>query len=251
MGYPKKRRRCGPKPNRFPADDDPHRCTAMNRRKFQRCHRWAMLGKKVCRSHGGRRQKMIRMSRVPMLYSKYLGKTLREKMEGLLCAPSHEQVSLYEELALARTGLIDCIVMYEACNGEKAAEIDQQTRRLATACMMEAVDRVKELVLAVSNVEKAREDKVSVTVVDLFLSQVIRAIYDCLKTEPNGNEMAIIIEKSIRDNVRLPEVRGGTIAQVGTGSTPDQIVAAMDALSASEGVEQLNEALAGIPTQQQ
>ncbi len=44
------------------------------------------------------------------------------------------------------------------------------------------------------------------------------------------------IEKAVRDNVRLPEVKGVSGASpIGTDVTPDKLVAAMDFLSAPDG----------------
>jgi len=180
--------------------------------------------------HGGRSGKGYRKIHLAK-YSKYLGKTLREKFDEFMGESHHEMVSLYEELALVRTMASEAVVMFTAAT--EGADISLETKALASRCLQDALDRVKDLCLAISRIEKDTEDKVSLSVVDLLVTQIIRAVQREVGTSPEGQALGERIEHRIRNEVRLPKTgNANDINEDGTEITPDQQVLAMDAVSA-------------------
>lgn len=180
-----------------------------------------MRGRGYCPFHGGK-SPLATTKSMPGFYKRYLTKTLATKLDELTAGSHSEQVSIYEELALMRIMASDAVVLVGAAldNGEPGS------RALAASVLREALDGVKEFVLAASRIEKDAEDKVSLQVMSLFVLQITRAIYRVL-----GDDIATAkrIEKEIHDTVRLP--RPGVDPNVnldGTTITPDQVVAEMD-----------------------
>jgi len=165
-------------------------------------------------------------------YSKFLGKTLREKFDDFMGESHHEMVQLYEELALCRTSAAEAVAMFSAATEGK--DISLETKALAARCMQDALERVKELCLAISKIEKDTEDKVSLSVIDLIVLQIIRAIQREVGTSEDGKALGERIERRIREEVRLPKSDKSAHNEDGTEITPDQQVTAMDALSAPQ-----------------
>jgi hypothetical protein len=160
------------------------------------------------------------------VYSKYLSKTLAEKLEDFANLSHSEAVSLYEELAVARTAAVQSLQLAGPVLEGKVK--DEQTSALAMSCLRSSMDHVKELCLAISRIEKDAEDKLSLGAVHLFTTQIVRAIYRVCGEDV---ELAKKIEAEIRNNVRVPDA--GVAPNVsGTAVTPDQMVQMMDEHSA-------------------
>lgn len=95
-----------------PPDDHPRRCQAKARGSQDRCKRWALVGSNYCQFHGGRRTHTVKKG-LPYRYSKHLGPKLREAVDEFLAQPHHDQISLYEELAMLRLAATQAIRLAE------------------------------------------------------------------------------------------------------------------------------------------
>lgn len=190
-------------------------------RSGERCWNWALRGRNYCKFHGGRRA-LIRTWDLGR-YSKYLGVTLREQLTALLDEPAHDMLSLYEELALARSTAADSVKLWDAA---QAKGIQVETRIKAAAVMRETLCFVRDMVMAASKVERDMGDTVSLATLDLFVAQVVRAVHDVC-----DEETAKKLEAHIRDRVRLPTA---TLHEVGTFLTPDADVRAMDEVTSAD-----------------
>ncbi len=159
------------------------------------------------------------------LYSKHLGKTLKACFADFLGAPHGEQTQLYEELALARSMTLESVKLFEAA---MASNVDR-TKALAYSLLKDALNHVRDMCLAVSRIEKEAADKVSLGTIDLFVVQVIRAVGRVVDESTTK-----LIEKEIRDTVRLPKSTDAEVpvGPLGTELTPDVEVTAMDERSA-------------------
>jgi len=156
-------------------------------------------------------------------YSRHLSETLSAKLDEFLSAPHHEQLALYEELAVARAQALDALKMWDAATGSKP-----QIQAMATAVVRDALEFVKDMVLATSRVEKDAEDKVSVRVLDLFIEQVLR----CVSTHVDDETMELI-DAEVKKYVRFPDDDSSRLA-AGTTLTPDEVVQEMDERSAPD-----------------
>ena len=156
------------------------------------------------------------------LYSRHLGQTLKAQLTEFLDAPHGVQTQLFEELALARTQAVIALKLYEAGMDSK----EERTKVLAHSLLKDALNHVRDMCLAVSRIEAAAADKVSIATVDLFIVQVVRAVGRVVKDD----ETTKAIEKEIRDTVRLPTSKEADvpIGSMGTELTPDMEVLAMD-----------------------
>ncbi len=209
-----------------PPADHERRCKANRRRERERCKKWALKGSDYCQFHGGRRR-VIRRNTMSKRYAKFLGETLRDKIEELASVPHHEQVSLYDEIAVARLAAVQALKLAEpVLNGE--VNVKAEVKALAIECLREAMNHVRDMVVSAAKVETASGSKVSLRVVDLLIMQVIKAIHDVCPDKDVADKIA----EHIRDNVRLPtgetsDVGAPSIID-GVESTPDMMVLEMD-----------------------
>lgn len=142
--------------------------------------------------------------------------------------PHHEQINLYEELALTRTCAAEAVSLAGAAlDPQNGAEVSDSTKQLAISLMHDALARVKEFVVAASKIESISTEQVSVGVVDLFVLQVLRAVYRvCGK---DNEDIAIRIEEEVARSVKLPfQGTDPNVTLEGTDMTPDKVVRDMD-----------------------
>lgn len=208
-----------------PPADHKNRCQGKKRRTRNRCKRWALKGSKYCQFHGGRQKVAKKIMR--KRYAKFLGQTLRDKINELSTDPHFDQVNLYDEIAIARLGAIQALKLAEpALLGTH--DLKPETIALSLSCLHDAMDRVRDVVVAASKIEKDSDGRVSLRVVDLVIVQIIKTIYKICPDET----LAIELEKTIRDTVRLPVIADGSSGAMiaeGVENTPDCIVNEMDA----------------------
>ena len=207
-----------------PPPDHPRRCQGTKRRTRERCKRWALKGSERCQFHGGRRH-VSRTKGMPKRYAKFLGVTLRNKIEELTSDPHFDQINLYDEIAIARLSATQALKLAEpVLTG--SIKVKNTTMVLAMSCLRDAMDHVRDVVVAAAKIEHDAGGKVSLRVVDLVIMQVIKAIHEVC----DDPVLADLIEKAVRENVRLPEGSGdaGALIVDGVESTPDVIVMEMD-----------------------
>lgn len=154
------------------------------------------------------------------VYSQHLGPTLKAKFEQIINSPHHKQVSLYEELALARIQCEQAVALAAPCLEGKITK--ESTRIAALELLRDSVNHVKDLTLAASRLEHETQAKVSLRVVDLFIVQIMTVI---ARVVP---DKAAMLKEAIDAEVRLPHIdQRGSLVE-GTNRTPDQVVAEMD-----------------------
>ena len=213
-------------------NDHPRRCQARSMHTRQQCNKWALKGSKYCQFHGGRNALARKGYGLTRFYTRELGPTLKQKLEELTDKPHHEQLTLYEELAIARVQAMQALKMAEPALEGK--DLKPETRALCFSVLNDAMENVKEMVLAASRIEKEADDKVSIKVLDLFVLQITRAIFRVCGTDNEG--LARKIQEEIERTVRLP-LHNGTDPNVtieGVTSTPDMLVREMDDMTAPE-----------------
>ncbi len=155
-------------------------------------------------------------------YSKHLGPKLSERVRELLDHPHDVQISLYEELAVARASACEAFKLCQPLWDDKVT-LKDETRALMIDTLGTAMTNVKELVLAASKLEKDAGDKVSVKVINLVVMQIVMAINDVCGTEHLA--LAEAIGRSIDERVRLPmnEKLNPTIrVQIGSREVTDE-----------------------------
>lgn len=208
--------------NGAPPEGHDRQCHSTSRVTKKRCRKWALTGRDFCQFHGGRRALASRAG-LPKHYTRHLGETLKGRIESLANEAHQEQVQLYEELAVARVIAERAVKLAEPVltNGD----MDVKMHALALGVLGEALSNVKDLVLAAAKIENDSREKVSVRVLDLFVLQLLRAIYRSC-----DEDVATRIEAEVRDSVSLPS--GDQPLEIpeveGTTLTPDDAVRAMD-----------------------
>lgn len=190
----------------MPAPPEGHarQCQARSRVTGRRCRRWALRGRRTCQFHGGRSGGIShRRKKLAGFYSKYLGPKLSERVAELMAKTHDEQVSLYEELAVARATACEAMALAQPLfDPEKSSELKPETRALMVQTLNQAMNNVKELVLAASRIEKDAEDKVSIKVVNLVVQQIVMTINEVCGTD--NVQLCDAIAKAIDERVRLP-----------------------------------------------
>jgi len=155
-----------------------------------------------------------------VVYSKFLGPKLAERVEELLEKPHAEQVSLYNELAIARSAACEALKLAAPLFDEKVEKtLTPDLKALMIQTLGTAMGEVKDLVLAASKLEKEAGDKVSLKVVNLIVMQIILAINDVCGSE--YLDLAEAIAKAIDERVRLPlnNIEPVIRVQIGEGAT--------------------------------
>ena len=210
-----------------PPEGHKNQCKAKSQVTRVRCRRWALRGSKYCQFHGGRRATQFYgrtgKRRLPVVYSKFLGPKLAERVEELLEQPHAEQVSLYNELAIARSAACEALKLASPLFDEKqAAKLTPDLKSLMIQTLGTAMGEVKDLVLAASRLEKEAGDKVSLKVVNLIVMQIILAINDVCGAE--HLDLAEAIARAIDERVRLPlnSVEPTIRVQIGDGRGQSQ-----------------------------
>jgi len=224
------------------AAPEQYRCRA-KRRCGLRCRGWAAKGRHYCRFHGGKNA-AVRTDKMSF-YGKRLGKTLQAAVDEMTSAPPSEQLSLYEELALARVTASEAVSLYDAAQKPGASD---DAKAQACAVVRDALCFVRDMALAACKAEESARDKVSIHTVRLVVAQVVRCIYraledpqmartllcigprDPLPYDLDGSRLAAAIEAKIKEEVKLP-----TSEVVGmTDLTPDGMARAMDQATVKE-----------------
>ena len=182
--------------------DHPRQCHARSSMTGRRCRRWALVTSDYCQFHGGRRSVQRGYYQLSSVYSKYLGPKLSARVNDLLKRPHVEQVQLYEELAIARSTACEALKLAQPLFDERGDKLTSETRVLMMQTLNEAMDNVKELVLACSRIEKDSADKVSIKVLNLVVNQIVLAVHEVCGTEHES--LAEAIAQAIDDKVRLP-----------------------------------------------
>jgi len=207
-----------------PPEGHKNQCKAKSQVTRVRCRRWALRTSEYCQFHGGRRAAHIYSRtgkrRLPVIYSKFLGPKLAERVEELLEQPHAEQVSLYNELAIARSAACEAIKLASPLFDEKqSVKLTDDLKALMIQTLGTAMREVKDLVLAASRLEKEAGDKVSLKVVNLIVMQIVLAINDVCGAENLG--LAEAIARAIDERVRLPlnSIEPVIKVQIGSGDT--------------------------------
>ncbi len=190
-----------------PPEGHKNQCKANSQRTRVRCRRWALVGSEYCQFHGGRRAAALYCrtgkNRLPGVYSKFLGPKLKDRVEELLKRPHDEAVNLYEELAVARAIACEALRLAQPLfDDDQELKLTPQTKALMIQTLGQAMDEVKDLVLAASKLEKEAGDKVSLKVMNLIVMQIVLAINDVCGTKHLG--LAEAIGAAIDERVRLP-----------------------------------------------
>lgn len=158
-------------------------------------------------------------------FLQFLGPTLKAKIEELTSEPHHDQINLYDEIAIARLAAVQALKLAEpVLNG--SIKVDANVTALALGCLRDAMDHVRDVVCSAAKIEAAAGGKVSLRVIDLIVIQIVKAIHEVCP----DIELANKIEKQIRETVHIPNEDSpvnGVIA-VGVESTPEIMVMEMD-----------------------
>ena len=189
-----------------------------------RCKRWALRGSDFCQFHGGRRALQVLnrtgKRKLPSFYGKVLGPKLRDRVEELLSKPHNEQVQLYEELAISRATAAEALLLSSPLwDEEQAGRLTSETKALMIQTLGQAMDNVKNLVIAASRLEKEAEDKVSTKVLNLIVMQICVAVNEVCGTEHMS--IAQAINDAIDEKVRLPlnnKIASTIQVRIGDGS---------------------------------
>jgi hypothetical protein len=112
--------------------------------------------------------------------------------------PHAEQLSLYEEVALARVACGEAVQMVSRVL-EAGKKINDETRVLAMATLRESIDHVGSLVERASRIEHMAADRISVKSVDLFVRQMCAVVAEFVDTPT-----MLQIEEAVREKVRVP-----------------------------------------------
>lgn len=216
---------------------DEKRCTKIVRFSGERCRlrrarRPDGSYSEYCRAHGGRTdrrhtaqvlQAPVRL--LPMIYQKYMTRTLSDAIREATNVSPAEQLRLFEELALIRESIGPSIQIYGAAREASLKEPEnEKLREAALAAGQLLRDQLAEVVKTcdvAARIDAAAKDKVSVHTLHHFVNQLVVCAHKVFGDDPRVAEL----DQTLRETVRIP----GVNENEGTSITPDQDVLEMDA----------------------
>lgn len=187
------------------------------RRNGERCRKWALKGTTLCRSHGGtatRKNHLNKVGRIPLRYSRYLSKTLKEVLEEQLNAPD-PVADLSEELVLMRECAGQAIKLYDLALQSEKPELTQN----AALVLRDALKDVSDIAVKHTTILEKQSGKFDVQHLAYVSNAICKLVYEVF------GELAPELAEEFIDKlpriIKLPDNKG-------TDSTPDQDVAEMD-----------------------
>lgn len=157
-----------------------------------------------------------------MFYSKKLNGSLKRFVEDALEQPAHQQLQLYEELAMTRDLAGRMAAMYEAaCDLPDQGPSAEHKLRAVMTCgssMQQALAHVADLATRISAIERNASDKISAGQMAFIVAQIVRIAYESMP-----EEYARCFEENMRAKIRVQT------GPQGTSITPDQDAMEMDA----------------------
>lgn len=205
----------------------PLRCQFI-KRNGERCRRIACGGVRFCLTHRGRYHQRLAANRtkdcdLPRFYKRQMSKTLTAFVQECMESPPHEQLNLYEELALMRHAAQQAVAMYSACESLPDAPSDTpqgkaraQATSMATEMMKTALRDVAEMTQKAASIDAVSRDKISIHHIAFVISQITRIMHRVLAEH---QDLAEELEREIRRQVQLPT--GGA---TGVDLTPDKVL---------------------------
>lgn len=198
-----------------------YQCKA-NRRNGRRCRRYALRTSDYCQFHGGRGKVVVKTCHLPMFYSKHLGRTLQAAVEEQLGMDPSDQLNLFEELALIRSGAGQAVKLYDAA----LTQADSDLRLEAARQMRDWLDTVRSFAESAARVKASGSDKISVHDLKYVVAQVTRIMWRVCGEDHEF--LAKKFERLVREEIKMPH------EVVGTDLTPDLVVTDMDATVPNE-----------------
>jgi len=196
------------------APPEEHRCQA-KRKGGKKCGKWALKGSRFCQLHGGRRRtgNVVHIGHLPVFYSSVLNATLTEAVQAATDGEPHEQLQVFEELALMRLAARDAVALWSA-----AQQSDNTETRLGAAEVMKgALVEVIKMAETAARINAAGSDKVSVHNIAHVVRQIVRIAYECME-----EDQARVFERMVKQQIKLSTGAPGTVV------TPDMDVRSMD-----------------------
>jgi pterin-4a-carbinolamine dehydratase len=210
-------------------DDHPHRCISRARRTGERCKRFALVGAKKCHKHGGRREldggSLVRIDHLPRFYRDKLSKTLAEAVEQQTACAPHEQLALFEELAVLRVMAGDAMQLWSVAKELVARENTSANQLIlveAEKCVREAFAEVQRTAEGGARIMSMCKDKLTPHNLQATVNQLVRIMHEKAKGNPTLELFAEDYERAVAATVRVVDIARGT------DHTPDMIVAEMD-----------------------
>lgn len=177
----------------------PRRCRGVSTMNAgNRCKRWALPGRNLCKKHGGLRPAMRLTMRLPEVYERHLRPTLAAKLQEFLTVDRTAQLELYKEIALSRTFLCESLDLLMAIEGQEGVPPDVTV--MARQQVRSATEHVADLVSRMSRIEKDLEDKVTVRQLGFFVEQITRLVHERL----GDSEVARQLADDLQNRLRLP-----------------------------------------------
>lgn len=140
-------------------------------------------------------------------YSQQLGGTLGDKLAELASRPHNEQVQIYEEIGIARLMLLDALKLARPVL-DNDPKVTDTLRGMVRELLTQGVSQVASLCETASRIERNAEDKISLTVLQLFVTQVTRAIYEVL------SQMLTPMIVEVLGDVASPTVIEGRVGEL-------------------------------------
>lgn len=175
---------------------------------------------------------------MPSFYGKHLSATIQEAVETQLNLAVEDQLNLFEELAIIRKFACDALDLYkQAAENPDSKPID----KLATSkYAVSALELVTSFCEKAAKVDSMQRDKYSIHTINSIVAQIVNIIYIVLEMDAGRPDLAKLVEKTIREQLKVPvqtvkliDVKATESEQerLGTNLTPnklDQLVTQMD-----------------------
>lgn len=183
-----------------------------------------MKGKLKCKFHGGAvnknrkgKKKHVR-KRLPVIYGKYLNKTLHDALENMLGIKPSDQLQCLEELALIRDFAGKSVAVYAAATESGKTEAIMAAGQFMTGMMVQVTNIAEKA----AKISAATSDVYSIHDIQYIVTQLVGMLYKVCGDE--NDQIAIAFEKMVKEQLVLPRQPEGVLHE------PHQDVADMDSM---------------------
>lgn len=193
--------------------DHAGRCCARSRFTGDRCRRWALKNSSYCSYHGGKRCRVDNPDRVVVLnvglhlrYSRFLGKTLKERVEELNSS-EHPLTDLSDEMAILRGLVVDSLNVYDLAEATPDENKRRAALQLAGQLVRESMNEVRDMAMSISRIENASKAKVDIAalhnVVTQITSIVSRTVLEAFDDEDAAQRVIAKIAVALDEELRI------------------------------------------------
>lgn len=185
-----------------------HYLTERNGKPTQ-CGRWAIIGRRYCKRHGGAERRRKPGVAARRWYSKHAGAALQAKLDEMRNAPPDERISLESEIDMARVLALQSVAIFDkVCVQGETGTADAETARTmnaqATIACRDAMSFVAGIIDKAARVRASSSGTVDLELMGYLVHQVQAVIERHIVPLEGGHALCDKITADL-NAIKLPD----------------------------------------------